>query len=424
MVERIKISKAAIDKIELTGKEFTLWDKDIRGFGIRVRANGGMAYVYTYRAGHGRKAPQRKLTIGETSKLTPDEARAIAKKHQGSVAHGKDPAREKSENRTALTVTELAGLFLAEHVEAKRKGSTAKAYEAIFRLHILPELGSTKAISLTRAAVIKLHLKMKGKRAVANKMLRVMGSMYSFAQLRGFVPEGFNPATKTEKYREDPVERFLTDDELARLGDALVEAETTGLPWEDVDTTQKNAKHLAKPANRKRKFDPAVVAAVRLLVLTGCRLREILNLKWEHVNKGRGLIFLPDSKTGRKTVVLNPYARDILGGLQPRGDYVVPGEDLTRPRPDLKRIWAALKRRANLNGVRIHDLRHTFASIGAGDGLGLPMIGKLLGHTQASTTQRYAHVDIDPAHRASTHIGSKINAAMNRNQPKNEESAL
>jgi len=320
MAERIKISKSNIDKVVPTGSEFTIWDKDIRGFGVRVRANGSMSYVYTYRAGHGRKAAQRKFTLGEVSKLTPDEARIIAKKHQGSVAHGKDPAREKVENRTALTISELAELFLAEHAQAKRKGSTATAYEAIFRLHVLPELGSTKANSLGRAAVSRLHLKMKATPAVANKMLRVMGSMYSFAQRRGFVPEGFNPATKTDKYREDPVERFLTDDELARLGDALVEAETVGLPWEDVDTTQKNAKHLAKPENRKRKFDPAVVAAVRLLLLTGCRLREILNLKWDHFDRGRGLIFLPDSKTGRKTVILNPYALDILKGLAVRGD--------------------------------------------------------------------------------------------------------
>jgi integrase len=148
------------------------------------------------------------------------------------------------------------------------------------------------------------------------------------------------------------------------------------------------------------------------LLFTGCRLREILHPRWEHVDLERGLIFLPDSKSGRKTVILNAPAMAILEGLERIGPYVVPGDDPQSQRADLKRPWKAVVRRAGLQGVRLHDLRHTYASFGAGGGLGLPIIGKLLGHTQASTTQRYAHLDADPLRLASNAIGGRIAAAL------------
>jgi integrase len=195
------------------------------------------------------------------------------------------------------------------------------------------------------------------------------------------------------------------------LGAAIREAETKGLPW-DVDEATPGAKHLPKAKNRFTKIGPFAAAAVRLLLFTGCRLREILHLKWEQVDLERGLLFLADSKTGRKTVILNAPALAVLAGLDRLGSYVVPGDDPERSRADLKRPWEAVAKRAGLYGVRLHDLRHTYASFGAGGGLGLPIIGKLLGHTQASTTQRYAHLDADPLRRASEAIGGRIAAAL------------
>jgi integrase len=155
-----------------------------------------------------------------------------------------------------------------------------------------------------------------------------------------------------------------------------------------------------------------------LLLFTGCRLREILHLRWDNVDLKRGCLFLPDSKilpdskSGRKTVILNAPALAVLSGLDRVGPYVVPGDDPEKPRHDLKRPWDAVTGRAGLVGVRLHDLRHTYASFGAGGGFGLPIIGKLLGHTQASTTQRYAHLDADPLRHASDAIGSRIAAAL------------
>jgi integrase len=147
-------------------------------------------------------------------------------------------------------------------------------------------------------------------------------------------------------------------------------------------------------------------------LFTGCRLREILNLQWEHVDLERGLLFLPDSKSGRKTVILNAPALTVLNGIQKTGPFVVPGDNPESPRADLKRPWAAITTRSGLSGVRLHDLRHTYASFGAGGGLGLPIIGRLLGHSQVSTTARYAHLDNDPLRRASEAIAGRISAAL------------
>jgi integrase len=411
-MSRQRISKRTVDSIEPTGKEFTVWDTDITGFGVRVRPSGAKSYVFHFRAGHGRGAPVRKLTLGEVSKFTPEEARALAKQSLSAVAQGLDPAGKKAEERATLTVRQLAEAFIEEHTKTKRRSSTSSDYDRILRLHVLPDLGSTKANRLTRASIAIIHLRLKGKPAVANKMLAVISSMYGFAQRRGLVPDGFNPATKIEKYPEVSRERFLTTKELNRLGEALLKAETDGLPW-DIDTSKPASKHLARPENQKTKFDPLAVAALRLLLLTGCRLREILHLQWDDVDTERGILTLPKSKTGKRHVILNEAALSVLDGLPKVGSYVVPGEDVTKPRHDLKRLWAAVSSYAGLEGVRIHDLRHTFASIGAGIGLGLPIVGRLLGHKHAATTSRYAHLDNDPVRRATEQIGQSIDAALN-----------
>ena len=278
---------------------------------------------------------------------------------------------------------------MAEHVEPKRKAGTAGFYRDILYRLVKPAIGTTKADKLTRQQVGKLHSSLADTPFQANRVLAVVGSMYAFAARAGVVPEGTNPAQGIEKFKESCRERFLTAVELERLGSAIREAETTGIPW-TVDCSKLQAKHLPRSEKRFTKINPFAAAALRLLTFTGCRLREILNLRWEHVEIERGLLFLPDSKSGRKTVILNAPALAILNGLERMGPYVVPGDDPAKPRPDLKRPWDTITKRAGLQGVRLHDLRHTYASFGAGGGLGLPIIGRLLGHTQTATTARYA----------------------------------
>ncbi len=318
-------------------------------------------------------------------------------------------------------------LFLS-HVAAKRKPATAYLYRHLLEQRVLPELGTRKANKITTADLARLHAKLRAIPYVANRTIDVIASLYSFAARQHLLPKGcINPGKNVEKYPEEGRERYLTSEELARLGDAIREAETIGLPWE-IDEMKLTAKHAPKPQQRRTMIGPHAAAAVRLLILTGARLREILGLRWEHVDLERGLLFVADSKTGKKTIVLNAPAMAVLAGLPRIGAYVIAGKDAgtddEKPRADLNRPWRAVVKRAGLAGLRIHDLRHTHASIGAGAGLGLPIIGKLLGHTKSATTEKYAHLDVDPLRRASEHIGSRIAAAMGEPNPKSAQAEI
>jgi integrase len=422
-----RVTNRLVNSLRATGTEYCAWDDMQRGFGVRVMPGGAMSFVVKYRAGSGRGAPVRRVTLGKVGTITPDQARELAKRVLGAVAGGADPASEKAAERRAETVNELVALFLS-HVEAKRKPATAYLYRHLLEQRVLPELGTRKASKVTTADLARLHAKLRATPYVANRTIDVIASLYSFSARQHLLLKGFiNPAKNIEKYREEGRERYLTFEELAQLGDAIREAEIIGLPWE-VDEAKPTAKHAPKPMQRRTKIGSHAAAAIRLLILTGARLREILHLRWEHVDLERGLLFVADSKTGKKTIVLNAPSMAVLAGLPRVGGYVIAGQDAgtdaEKPRADLNRPWRAVVKRARLAGLRIHDLRHTHASIGAGAGLGLPIIGKLLGHTKAATTEKYAHLDVDPLRRASENIGSRIAAAMGELDPKSAQAEV
>ena len=408
----MRLTKSTLESIDVRSNRFTVFDDDLRGFGLRVYPSGERSWIVEYRpAGCGRNAPKRRLKLGPVGSLTPEQARKAAAEVLAKVRLGGDPARERTEARQALTFRELADVYLEEHVVAKRKARTASQYRDLLQRLAVPKLGKMKAKDVSRSDLARLHLEYRGTPFQANRLLAVIGAMYNFAERRGLVPEGINPSKRIEKFREHKRERFLGAAELERIGAALREAETVGVEW-DVEETGLHSKHLAKPERRRTVLTPHATAAIRLLLLTGARLREILELKWDHVDFDRGLLLLPDSKSGQKAVVLNPPALEVLDHLPRLGCFVIAGNDPDKPRADLNRPWRLISKCAGLEGVRIHDLRHTYASFGAASGLGLPIIGKLLGHREASTTQRYAHLDNDPLRRASGAIGATIAAAM------------
>ena len=354
-----------------------LWDSHARGLCLRVFASGRATWTFRYRPrdGGGRK----RIGLGEYPTIGLAEARRRADRLRGEVSGGADPAAERRARREAVTIARLVARYMAEEIEPKRKPATVALYRKYFRLHVLPLIGVRRARDLTHGDVAKLHRALGARAPVtANRVVSLIGSLFTWAGRAGEVPRGTNPARDITHFREQARERFLSMEELARLGDALREAEIAG------------------------SFLPAPIAALRLLLLTGCRVGEILHLRWEYVDFERGLLLLPDSKTGRKPVVLNAPALQVLASLPRVGSFVIYGDDPERPRADLNRPWRAVAKRAGLDGVRLHDLRHSFASVGAGLGLGLPIVGKLLGHTVPSTTQRYAHLDNDPLRRAST----------------------
>jgi integrase len=411
----LRLTKRSVDALSSSEKPFIAFDADLQGFGVRVMPTGTKSWVVEYRPyGGGRGVAKKRVTIGKCGSLTADQARKAAGEILAKVRLGSDPAAEQSKMRAAITVSKLIDAFETEHVQGKLKHKTGKSYVA--GLNLLRDAhGSQKAASISRAQLATLHTKAAKTPIAANRALATWGKMFSWAAARGLIPEGHNPVKGIERYREQRRERFLTDEELSRLGAALEEAETIGLPWE-IDETASKAKHLAKPENRRTKLDPFVVAAIRLLTLTGARLREVLDAQWSQVDSERGIIFLPDSKTGRKPIYLSPQAMDVINGL-PKiegNPYIIAGTNEGAPRADLKKPWRSICRVAGLEGVRIHDLRHTYASLAAGQSLGLPVIGKLLGHSQAATTHRYAHLDADPIRRAVNIIGERASGIMGK----------
>lgn len=420
----IKISRKSIASLQPSEKAVTYFDAEVKGFGIRVMPSGSQSWVLEYRPGAGgRGVAKKRLKIGSPSTMSPEQARDEAIQTLARVTLGGDPSAKKAAERRADTVADLADAFLAVHVATKRKARTHTEYSAVVERYIKPVLGAMRGQLVTPADIARLQTRItrgkadrgNGGRTIANRTLAVLSAMFTWAGKHGLVPMGHNPVKMIERFKENRKERFLTSSELAALGDALVEAETIGLPY-DVDESKAKAKHAPKPESRRTMFGPHAIAVIRLLLLTGARRREILDLRWSEVDLERGVLFLPDSKTGRKTIVLSSPAAAILETLPRVGLYVIAGSTAgmkdEKPRSDLNKPWAAVMKRAGLENVRLHDLRHSFASIGVGGSVGLPIIGKLLGHTQASTTQRYSHLDVDPLKRAVDAIGDHIAAAM------------
>ncbi|WBQ11229.1 site-specific integrase [Hyphomonadaceae bacterium ML37] len=349
----------------------TVWDDGIPRFGLRVSAKGVRTYVLKYRL-HGR---QRWFTIGRhgapaTSALdggvwTPERARKEALRLLGRIEAGEDPAAAKAEDRRAETLETFAARYLSDHVEPHNKPRTIEETRRNLRNHVLPRLGDNgrkRLKDITRDDVIRFHLAMKESPYAANRCLALVSHMLSKAEDWGVLPGGSTICRRIRKFREDKRRRFLSPAELARLGDALRVAEENGV-------------------------SPNALAIIRLLTLTGARRSEIEQLRWSEVNLERGILELEDSKTGAKAIPLAPPAIEVLLG-HPRlqsSPYVFPAASGERHFQGLMKIWLDIRRTAGLHDVRLHDLRHSFASFGASSGLGLPIIGKILGHATPAT---------------------------------------
>jgi integrase len=402
-----KLGRRALASLPAVSKPTTYYDTDLTGFGLKVMPSGASSWIVEYRPGAGgRGVSKRRLVIGSPKTLTPEQARKAAADLLARVRLGEDPAAARNAERKSLTVRDLLTAYMDDRIRPKRKPRSAALFDGYISNHIEPALGRRTAIGVTRADVAKLHRSVGKEHPVtANRLLTVVNAAYTYGAQAGLLPETFrSPAKGIEKYRERSRERFLSESELARLGEAIRKAETTGIEWAENPRSKQQV--------GKTTIGPRGAAALRLLLFTGARVREILDLKWDHVDLERGLLLLPDSKTGKKTIVLAAPSIAILSGLPRAGQYVIAGDDPDKPRASLRPTWILVSKHAGLSGVRLHDLRHSFASVGAGSGMGLPIIGKLLGHANVSTTQRYAHLAADPLRRASDTIAGAIAQAM------------
>lgn len=401
-------SVATLMKSAVPNKTAYYFDRDLAGFGLYRTTTGTGTFFAEFRPVAG--GSKKRLKLGRVGTLKASEAREAARQAIANAALGKDLAQNRSDERASASVETLVSKYIEEYVAENKKASTAGLYRMLLKKHVKPRLGSTKAVVLTRQDIQRAHALMSREaRVSANRAIKLVSAAYGWGSRHGHVPEGMNPASGAKLNEEEGRERYLSSAEMLAIGNAMIVAETIGLPV-DAGT----AKHA--PKGQLVVMSPYATAAVRLIMLTGARLREILNLRWDEVDMERGVLRLPDSKTGKKTVFLPAAAVEIIKGLTRLGAFVIAGESAgtknEKPRADLKRPWAAICKRAGVTGVRIHDLRHTFASTGIGDQMGLPVIGALLGHSDPSTTQRYAHLADEAARRAVEAIGSKIAAHL------------
>ena len=381
-----RLTKRVVDQIAPGDKETMHWDDELRGFGVRVWPSGRKVYMVMSRV----KGRLRRITIGTHGAVTAEKARGRAHELLSEAKNGRDPAKEFDQARKAPTMRGLGERFLKEHVALRCKPTTQAEYKRSVELFINPKLGTRKVTDIERKDIAELHHEFQHIPYQANRTLGVLSKMFNLAEVWGLRPDGSNPCRHVKKYTEQKRERFLNTPEITELGRALYEVEQDGSETK------------------------AAVNAIRLLMLTGCRLSEIITLKWEHVDLKARELRLPVSKTGAKVVPFGKTAAAVLKAIEKVDDnpYVITGKNPGSHLTDLQHPWRRIRSKANLNGVRIHDLRHSYASGALALGEGLPMIGKLLGHTQVQTTARYAHLGRDPVKVAGSRVSDAIGTAM------------
>lgn len=394
-----KITKAVVDSISSSEKDAFIWDRETKGFGLKITPKGKKVYVVQYRLPG---SPTKRFTIGRHgSPWTPATARTEALRIIGEVAAGVDPSVERKKLRRDISLSKLCELYLAKGARTK-KANTRSTEKRLIQAHITPLLGRKQVNRLTKSDIEQFMLDVaagktaadrrtgsqgrsiiRGGESVANRSLGLLGPLFNFA-----IDEGLrsnNPARGVKKFREGRSARFLSNDEIARLGDALRLAESSSL-------------------------NPYALSAIRLLLLTGCRKNEILSLQWNFIDFNNRMLQLPDTKTGAKTVQLGAPALAVLLKT-PRlegNPFVIVGDREGSHLVNLQKVWAKVRFLADLQDVRIHDLRHSFASVAARSGESLLVIGKVLGHATTAATSRYTHLSDDPVKAASEKTSESI----------------
>lgn len=392
---RVRLTKTLVDELQPPAKgQAFVWDSEVPGFAVRATVSGAKAWIVQMRVRGGK---ERRMTIGFCNKVPLDKARQEARKVLATADLGRDPAQERKEAREVKpdlnpTFTEFSTRWMTEVAERRNRDGTLKNRRLLLKNHILPVLGEKRIADIQHKDIEDLHHRISQRFPVAaNRAVSLCSAIFSAAERWGMLSA--NPAFKIERNTEEGRERYLTPEEIARLHVALDQS----------------------PAQ-----DSADV--VRLLLLTGARVGEVLAMQWSHVDLTVGMWIKPAATTKQKRihrVPLSPAAVEALTKRQsaskakrPKAEppsWVFPGDGTDGHMTTIRTFWAAVCRRAGIEGVRVHDVRHTFASLLVSSGESLPVVGALLGHTQAKTTSRYAHLQDDALRRAAARVAGIAN---------------
>ena len=378
----VKLTMRTVDALSTGNRDALYWDRDLPGFGVRVYRTGRKVYIVQARGPAGSK----RAVIGRHGEIRANAARREAVVMIDRIKRGEDPVPRAPAPEP--TVADLADRYVKAHLEVNCRPGTVETFGRVVRLYIVPELGHLRLSEVDRSDVSALHYGMRDKPYQANQTVSVLGKMLQLAEAWGMTAPRRNPCRSVRHYKEHRRERFLTPEEYRRLGRVLDEAAGDGSVF------------------------PSAVPAIRLLLLTGCRKNEIVTLRWDDIDRTAGELRLPDAKTGARRVPLTPVVEWVLAGI-PRiegNPWVITGQNPGDHLKNLDAIWLRLRRRAGLDGVRIHDGRHSYASRALALGEGLPTIGELLGHRKVTTTARYAHLARDTEKAAAVKVGGSIGA--------------
>lgn len=403
---RMKLTKSAVDRLRPNAARYDVTDTQIPGFILRVNTDGTKTAMLRYRR-DGRNRAFKLGIIG--GRFTMHEARRRASEARGIVDAGGDPARDREAQRAAPTFAEVAERHMTEIAEPIRKASTLRNYWGMLRKHVLPALGRMKVAEIERADVERLHRHVgKSAPGAANRVLALVSVIMTSAERWGYRPSRSNPCRGIGKFRERKMERFLSAEERARLDAVLTEA-------------------LSASKGQPRYVAHGSIHVIRLLSLTGARSGEITGLQWSMVDLERSCLRLPDSKTGAKVIPLTPAAVALLQELATTATTGVPwvcAGERGGSVNNLRRAWLALRARAGLEDVRLHDLRHSAASDAIAAGVPLALVGAMLGHKHPQTTQRYKHLGDATLQEAARMMGEAIERNTRRGQERLRQRAV
>jgi len=380
---KTKLTKRTVDSAHVNGADYRLFDSEIPGFHLRIKPSGVKSYGLRYRV-DGR---QRSITIGRHGVITPDQARTRARELLASLSSGADPSDERKTKRLAISLAEFWSIYLKRHAHPHKAPRSIIEDEGVWRLYINPALGNRKLIAITRAEISEMHASLSNKPITGNRVLSLLSKMMNLAIEWDLRVD--NPCRGVRKYKEQPRNRYLSADERLRLTKALA-----------------------------CELDQGGVVAIWLCILTGARKGEIIQARWDQFDLVSKLPMwqIPHEITKQRRVNRKPLSAKavyILNGWKAKcpsskAGWVVPGRDPELPRYDLKGPWKRVRKAAGLDDVRLHDLRHDFASMAVAEGWSLEIIGRYMGHSSIQTTQRYAHLQEDPLYAMAEQIGQNF----------------
>lgn len=410
----MRFTTQSIRALKPAQRLYWLEDDTLPGFRVGVTPLGVKTFAVRLRKGGRANRQDTTQSVGRFGLLTLEEARGKARTLLSRWSLGEDVAGEHRAAREAGTVADLSARFLTEW-SGRRSAGTVREYRRLFEVEIVPAFGNVIARDLSPSKVARWHAKI-GERApiVANRALRLLRTFYHWAETRGEVPESTRPTKGVSFFPETARERFLAPAEIERLGDALNRAERDGIPPDPKRAKYAKQRSGRAPSGKLRPANPWAVAALRFLLLSGWREQEALTLRWDAVDLVSGRVSLNVTKTGRSHRALGRAALDVLEGVERVEDspFVFPGRAPHRPLVEIKHLWHAVRHAAKLPDVRLHDLRHTFASAAVEGGTPLYTTGALLGHRDTKSTARYSHLADDPLRLAADLASATISARL------------